>query len=233
METFRAVAPGHVPLLPLHLSRLARSAFRLGGISLPDEMLADLSRSLVAHSPEGVGRLVLTWSEVGDVDLLLETGRPSPVPQEWRAVLYPRPRPVWPSLTAHKHVFLQALMAPARAHAARTGADEALLFTPEGILSEGTRTNVFLVYSHRILTPARRWGALPGVARSALLRAGSLLGQEITVGEVRAGDLARCQGMFLTNGTVGAVAVTRWEGRDLPDTGHAAAARQLLFPAPQ
>jgi len=71
-----------------------------------------------------------------------------------------------------------------------------------GRLTDGGRTSLFLVMGDAILTPPVQEGALPGVARGALLEAG--LGSEAVL-EVE--DLKAADAVFLTNALHGVIPV--------------------------
>jgi branched-chain amino acid aminotransferase len=57
----------------------------------------------------------------------------------------------------------------ARREAAEAGADDALLLNTRGLVAEATAANFFLRIDGTWLTPKENDGALPGLARSALL----------------------------------------------------------------
>ena len=79
---------------------------------------------------------------------------------------------------------------------------EVVALNESGRLTDGGRTNLFLVTGDEILTPPVQEGALPGVARNALLAAG--LGREAVL-DVE--DLKRADAVFLTNAIHGVIPV--------------------------
>lgn len=79
---------------------------------------------------------------------------------------------------------------------------EVVALNESGRLTDGGRTNLFLVMGDEILTPPVQEGALPGVARNALLAAG--LGREAVLD---ADDLKRADAVFLTNAIHGVIPV--------------------------
>lgn len=84
----------------------------------------------------------------------------------------------------------------ARAH----GAWEALFTTTDGLLSEGTMTNLFVVQpGGRIKTPALEHGCLSGITRMVLLRELERAGTPAEEGAVGLADLAAAEEAFLTN----------------------------------
>ena len=82
-------------------------------------------------------------------------------------------------------------------------------------LTDGGRTTLFIVSEGRVVTPAVADGALPGVARRVLLKAG--LAVEASL---RPEDLYRADGAFLTNALHGVVPVDRVEGGTSKDIRH-------------
>lgn len=68
------------------------------------------------------------------------------------------------------HIKSTALLANvlARQQALSAGASDALLVR-DGFITEGTASNVFLVYSDVLLTPPKDWRVLPGITRDLIL----------------------------------------------------------------
>jgi len=76
-----------------------------------------------------------------------------------------------------------------------------------GHLTDGGRTNLFLVMDGVILTPPVEDGALPGIARQLLLEAGLVQEASLTLGE-----LEDAGAVFLTNALQGVVPVHEVDG---------------------
>lgn len=94
---------------------------------------------------------------------------------------------------------------------------EVVALNEHGRLTDGGRTSVFLILDGRVLTPPAADGALPGIARGALLERG--LAQEAPL---LPADLERAEAVFLTNALHGAVPVHGVEGHMAKDTKHPA-----------
>jgi branched-chain amino acid aminotransferase len=92
---------------------------------------------------------------------------------------------------------------------------EVVALNENGRLTDGGRTSLFLVQDGCVLTPAASDGALPGIARGALLEAG--LAQEAHLG---AADLQHAEAVFLTNALHGVVPVHGVEGSGQLDPQH-------------
>jgi len=79
---------------------------------------------------------------------------------------------------------------------------EVLVLNESGYITDGGRTNVFIVRDGKLLTPSGSAGALPGVARRVLLEAG--LAQEALL---TPDDFQRAEAVLLTNSLQGAIPV--------------------------
>ncbi len=80
-----------------------------------------------------------------------------------------------------------------------SGCFEVLFTTPDGLLTEGSFTSLFVPRGDGLVTPPLALGLLPGVLRGALIDAGKAV-----EGELRVGDLAG--GFFVGNALRGLVA---------------------------
>jgi branched-subunit amino acid aminotransferase/4-amino-4-deoxychorismate lyase len=70
----------------------------------------------------------------------------------------------------------------AEAEARRRGADDAVLFDPDGTVLEGTVTNVWWREGPVLVTPALELGILAGETRATLLGLAGELGYEVLTG---------------------------------------------------
>jgi branched-chain amino acid aminotransferase len=100
----------------------------------------------------------------------------------------------------------------ARQDAAKKGAEEALWFTPQGLLAEACFNNVFLVRAGKVATPPLATPVLPGIVRGAATELCGPLGipcddqTPLTVHDMLAADEA-----FLTGSTSGIRPIIRIE----------------------
>lgn len=110
----------------------------------------------------------------------------------------------------------------ALAYARSQGAWEALLINEAGLLAEGSRSNVALVFRDGTFTPPSTSGCLPGTVRRRLLEAGAVaerpLGQE---------DLADAREILLLNSLIGVLPVCRVNSTAIPLGPKAARLRRL------
>ena len=77
----------------------------------------------------------------------------------------------------------------ARGVAERAGAVEALLVRDDGLLTEATRSNIFVSRDGLLVTPPLRLGLLPGVLRRSLLDSGRAVEGELRLDDLAAGFL--------------------------------------------
>ena len=68
-----------------------------------------------------------------------------------------------------------------------SGADEVVLIDPEGFVTEGSFTSVFVERDGLLLTPPASRGLLPGVLRAELLASGRAVEAELRIEDLGAG----------------------------------------------
>ncbi|MFZ5828122.1 MAG: aminotransferase class IV [Bacillota bacterium] len=217
-ETVLAV-DGRLPLLPLHLERLAASAGALGIPCDPDQVgRAALAVAEAAGAGEHALRVTLTRGAgpargyappVTSLPALLVTAAPYRRPDGPLTAVTASLR-VNPASPLTRHKSLSALeKVLARAEAASAGADEALLLNTAGRVAEGAAANLFLYAEGRWLTPPVTEGCLPGVMRRRMI---ALTGAEeapVTVEALHAG------GLYLTSALMGCLPLGLLDGRPL------------------
>jgi branched-subunit amino acid aminotransferase/4-amino-4-deoxychorismate lyase len=100
----------------------------------------------------------------------------------------------------------------ARREARDGGADRAVVTGPGGVLACADCANLFWIEAGEIFTPALEAGALPGVARAALLAAAR--GEGLDIAEVLAGPdrLEAAEAAFMTNAAEGVTAISAVNG---------------------
>jgi para-aminobenzoate synthetase / 4-amino-4-deoxychorismate lyase len=170
-----------IPLLELHLERLKASAAELG-FSF-DRHEARNKIHALCFELEAPARLRMLLARSGEISL--ETA-PPPTPLGEPVLCAALPLPVDPGDWRLRHKstdrgFYDAALAAAR----EAGAAEALLVRPDGLVTEGSITNVFVERGGKLVTPPAVLGLLPGILRRRLLDEG-----HADEGEVRLEDLA-------------------------------------------
>ncbi|EGD57647.1 para-aminobenzoate synthase, component I [Novosphingobium nitrogenifigens DSM 19370] len=171
-----------IALLEFHLERLRDSASALAFAF--DRHAARNAIHALCFDLDAPARVRLVVSRGGA--MALETA-PLPAPIEGALVCAVLPLPVSADDWRLRHKssdrgFYEAALAAARA----AGAGEALFLRDDGLVTEGSFTNVFVRRSDgRLVTPRADLGLLPGVLRRSLIDA-----DKVVEGEVRLADLA-------------------------------------------
>jgi len=220
-ETVRAY-DGRLFLWPLHARRLAASlrAFR---IPPPRVDLAAAARAVLGARGLGDGAVRVTVSRGTGEGLVAPSGLqptvvvmartiPPELPEQ-RArgvsvLLLPFGRGHGAVTDGHKtNAYLPAVLG--KTHAASRNAFEGIYVEQDGMVSEGTTSNVFAVRDGQLLTPPLEAGCLPGVTRQVVLH---LAAEEGLTGEtmaLQAATLHEMDEVFLTASTLEVLPVVR------------------------
>src|SRR5688572_7100310 len=195
IETMRFDPDTGVPRLELHLERLKASAAELGFAFDRHETRNRIQA--LCFELEAPTKLRLLLARSGEISL--ETA-PLPPPQDGIAGVIALPLPVVPGDWRLRHKttdrgFYQDALAIAQARGAR----DALFVREDGLVTEGTFTNLFVEREGTLLTPAAALGLLPGILRGELLAEGRAVEAELTLA-----DLAN--GFFIGNALRGLIA---------------------------
>ena len=94
-------------------------------------------------------------------------------------------------------------------------ATEVLRFGPQGYLTEGTVSNLFIVKNRIVLTPPPWLGVLEGVTRSRILRAARRLGMPVEESPFTRHDLFNAEEAFLTNVLMSILPIRAVDGRKI------------------
>jgi len=199
------VTDGQPFALTRHLRRLARSAVGLG-LPEPDQ---DIVRAAIievlAEEQLPYGRIRVTFTggigplgsgrDAGEPSVLVVvTAAESPAPTT-KAATVPWPRNERGALAGLKTTsYAENVMA--LAYAQERGGSEAVFANTQGLLCEGTGTNVFCVLEGRVFTPPLSSGCLAGITRELVLEWCDVLETDLTMGELAAADE-----VFLTSTT--------------------------------
>jgi D-alanine transaminase len=111
--------------------------------------------------------------------------------------------------------------------AKEAGGLEALLYLPDGTLTEGTHTSFFGVLDGTVLTAPNSNAILPGITRGLVLRLAERAGVAVREHVLRRDDLGRVSELFLTGTTSEVLPVTTVDGRPVGDGGPGPVARRL------
>jgi branched-subunit amino acid aminotransferase/4-amino-4-deoxychorismate lyase len=107
----------------------------------------------------------------------------------------------------------------ALAQAVQAGSDDVLSLTPDGLICETCRANVFLVEGRRLLTPGLEGPLLPGVMRGVVLERARLLGIEVEEGPLPLERIRTTDEAFMTNSLWGMLPIAQLLDRELPAPG--------------
>lgn len=229
-ETGRQVPAGYFRLRN-HLERLQVSASALQLPVPPPDQLEAVARGLAARNVFSEATLRITVTRGGRAGPVL-LGTLAPMPYDWLE----RAARGWSIVTATvRHPPLECLppvKTPgrlhgllARAEARRVGADDGLLLTPEGHVSEGPSWNIFWRKGRELFTPVPATGLLEGVTRSAIMDLAPRLGLTVREGLFPRAHLDDCDEAFATMTSNGVVPFRSLDGRELPEAARSAAGR--------
>ncbi len=209
-ETMRAVS-GKVFRLSDHLHRLNTSAEALSifnsysdeqlekaidQLLLANELTEARLRLSISNGPIGAGGTAVT-------NLLITAAAFAPYPDEYydkgvRVILSdPRQNSQDPFCGHKTTCYGPRLTALKTAH--EKLAAEALWFTTENYLAEGSISNVFLVKDKTLYTPPVNTPVLPGVARKTVIEIAEELEIDCYENPLRVDDLLGADEVFLTN----------------------------------
>ena len=211
-----------------HLARLrAGAGFLRIKLPLSSSQLEAVADKLIAANkmPESLLRIALSRGVGPPGYLPKNTGRPT-LAMSLRAApkLDLKNHPQWKLLTSSFRIpandslgnfktsnkLIQVL---ARAEAAESGADEALLLNTDGFVAEGTSSNTFWIKRGTILTPPLAAGILPGVTRRVVFEIAASLGISIREKNIRLKELAQADGIMLSLTSLGIVEVISLDGK--------------------
>ena len=172
-----------IAMLELHLARMKRSAQELGFEF--DRHAARNQIQALCFELEAPAKLRLLTARGGAT--AVETS-PMPAPFDGPIDVVALPLPVDPSDWRLRHKttdrgFYQDALAAAHSF----GALEAVLVREDGLVTEGSFTNIFVERGDELLTPPARLGLLPGVLREFLIEKGRVREAELTIDDLAAG----------------------------------------------
>ncbi|MGZ3172679.1 MAG: aminodeoxychorismate synthase component I [Croceibacterium sp.] len=194
IETMRFDPESGIELLELHLERMKASASELG-FSFDRHEARNRIHALCFELDQPA-KLRLLLARSGEIAL---EAMPLPAPVEGTARCVVLPLPVVTSDWRLRHKssdrgFYEAALAAAR----EQGTHEALFVRDDGLVTEGSFTNIFVERGGKLLTPSASLGLLPGVLRRKLIEEGRAQEAELTMA-----DLA--DGFFIGNATRGLI----------------------------
>jgi para-aminobenzoate synthetase/4-amino-4-deoxychorismate lyase len=183
IETMRFDPEEGIALLELHLERIKASAAALGFAF--DRHAARNRIQALCFDLDFPARLRLLASHRGEIAL---EAAPLPAPLAVPAPCIALPLPVDPGDWRLRHKTTDRdFYDMAREAAVEAGAIEALFVRDDGLLTEGSFTNLFVERDGTLLTPPAALGLLPGVLRRSLIEQGRAREADLTLNDL-AGD---------------------------------------------
>jgi len=183
IETMAFTPDAGIPLLEPHLERIKASAEELG-FSFDRHAVRNAIQAL-CFDAERPAKLRLVIARSGAYTL--ELGEmPPPLPQPALCAVMRLPVDSGDWRLRHKQSdrgFYEAGLTAAQA----AGAHEALFLRPDGLVTEGSFTNLFVERDGQLLTPPLGLGLLPGVLRRSLIEQGRAVEAELTLADLGAG----------------------------------------------
>ncbi|MBI3615810.1 MAG: aminotransferase class IV family protein [Candidatus Omnitrophica bacterium] len=214
-ETCR-VKKGTVLHLEEHLDRL-RSSLKTLGLPPSGEQEA---RDSLKESARGIldGYVRIAIRRAGKPRMVIHRHPRIPYSREQireGVSLTTVPTPMPPVEAVQARVKSSERLSSVLARMEAPGAVEVLRIGPQGYLTEGTISNLFLVKGKTILTPPAWLGVLEGVTRAHVIEAAGRL--RITVQEipVTRHDLFNAEEAFLTNVLMGILPIRQADGRKI------------------
>lgn len=129
---------------------------------------------------------------------------------------------------AKTHNYLNGILARLELRRLDGVADEALLRSTDGFLTEGATSNLFFVVDGILQTPTADLPILPGITRDTVLDLAREAGVPVETGRYEPTTLADAEEVFLTNSTWEIRPVTRVDNRHF-DVGETTERLQRLF----
>ena len=172
-----------IGMLELHLARIKRSAAELGFQF--DRHAARNQIQALCFELEEPAKLRLLAARSGAT--ALETG-PMPAPFDGPLQVSALPNPLDPSDWRLSHKTSDRGFYEDALHAAKSfGADEAILVRHDGLITEGSFTNIFVERDGMLLTPPKALGLLPGILREFLIEKAQAREAELTLDDLSHG----------------------------------------------
>jgi branched-chain amino acid aminotransferase len=235
-ETFRTWN-GHPTLLERHLERMRRSARELGLILDPGDLPdAEAVRQLLAKAARTEPRPPEGSRADVRLRIVLSGGAPGAGRDAEKSTVWMTAGPLPPAMTGGARIVRSILADPGdplarhktlnywrrrieQARAAEEGADEVVCVTPDGLICEGTRSNIFLVRDECLITPGADGPLLDGIMRRVVIEQARRRGINVIEGPVPLGAIDSADEAFLTNSIRGILPVARLLHAERPAPG--------------
>ncbi len=207
-----------------HLDRLQNGCKQLLIASPDSRLLYQEAVKVSAQTQQGVLKIIITRGSGGRGYRLPEVSQPTRL-----LSLHPKPEyPEYfyqqginmrfcrhrlglnPDLAGIKHLNrLEQVMA--RSEWQDSNIQEGLMSNIQGLVIEGTMSNVFLVKQNKIYTPVLNFSGVAGIVRGLVFDIARNLGIEIVETQITAKDIIQADELFMTNSVIGIWPVAKLE----------------------
>jgi branched-chain amino acid aminotransferase len=107
----------------------------------------------------------------------------------------------------------------AKVESLKAGYDEAIILSPQGLVSECTGENIFCARGGKLITPPLTAGALEGITQSTVMAIAADLGFEAEIGDLTRSDLYIAEEMFVCGTAAEVSSVRSVDDRELACPG--------------
>lgn len=180
IETMRFDPEAGILLIERHLARMKASAATFGFAFDRHDVRNELQAATFRLRRPAKIRLLAARSGKIAIEVA-----PLPTPNAGPLSVALVPLPVHPGDFRLRHKTTDRAFYDAARRAA--GTDEVIFVDPDGFVTEGSFTNVFVERNGRLLTPPLARGLLPGVLREELIATGDAIEADLTANELMPG----------------------------------------------
>jgi branched-chain amino acid aminotransferase len=107
----------------------------------------------------------------------------------------------------------------AKVESLKAGYDEAIILSPQGLVSECTGENIFCARGGKLITPPITAGALEGITQSTVMAIAADFGFEVQIGDLARSDLYIAEEMFVCGTAAEVSSVRSVDDREIPCPG--------------
>jgi branched-chain amino acid aminotransferase len=107
----------------------------------------------------------------------------------------------------------------AKVESLKAGYDEAIILSPQGLVSECTGENIFCARGGKLISPPITAGALEGITQSTVIAIAADLGFEVQIGDLTRSDLYIAEEMFVCGTAAEVSSVRSVDDREIPCPG--------------
>jgi len=215
-----------------HYKKLQHDCDKLG-ITCPDEpLLAEQLHILLRLEPDGVVKLIITRGEgtrgyappnTIETSVIWDVSPLPDYPADWETngvtvKICQNRLSLQPRLAGIKHLNrLENVLAAAELK--ETGADtenyaEGMMMDMQNNVIEGTRSNLFLVFQDKLVTPDLSRCGVAGIQREKVMVWAVQQNMQVEIRDIKLDEAMNADELFLTNSIFGLWPIKKWEQRN-------------------